>query len=380
MGDAAAGARGGGTLPEDVTTELALAEIRRFDVTRALEHARTPPKSWYTSPAVHVLERERVFARGWHAVGRTDQVDAPGRYFAATLAAEPMIVLRDADATLRALANVCSHHATQLLRGAGVCGEIVCPYHGWTYALNGRLLRAPGAGGMRHVARDTLDLRPYRTATLGPLVLVCLEPAPDAPGVSWAGALPPGMFATPSGPLRFVAQHRYEIACNWKVVVDNYLDGGYHVAKLHGGLAAGLALDSYRTALHARAAVQTVAARTDTIDRRLGAAAAYVWLYPALMLNRYGPILDMNRVVPLGPERTAIVFDYFFAPDAAEDAVFVAASLEASDRIQREDGEICERVQSGLSSRAYDTGVYAPRYEAGAHLFHRLLAAELMRD
>jgi choline monooxygenase len=176
------------------------------------------------------------------------------------------------------------------------------------------------------------------------------------------------------------------VRCNWKVYVDNYLDGGYHVAVLHRGLAARLALGSYETRVFERHALQTVRAggrsgasapppESADFAERLGEGALYAWIHPNLMLNRYGPVLDTNLVLPLGPEHCEVVFDFFFAEGTGPD--FVARSIEASDAIQREDVAICESVQRGLRSSAYERGSYAPRFEAAALHFHRLLHRDL---
>jgi len=170
------------------------------------------------------------------------------------------------------------------------------------------------------------------------------------------------------------------------VYVDNYLDGGYHVAHLHADLAERLDLASYETVVHDWCVVQRVRggaaqvgvgegdASVGDFHGRIGEQATYVWLYPGLMLNRYGPWLDTNWVVPTGPEQCRVVFDYFIESGRRDDHAFLERSLVASDRVQREDVAVCEAVQRGLRSSAYDSGMYAPQLEHGAHAFHRMLS------
>lgn len=354
-------------------------EIRRFDPDLALEHALTPPSSWYREPAILALEWQRLLRQSWHPVARRDQLRDPGAYVAGSWLHEPYLLVCGADGEVRAFSNVCVHHATLLLTGTGRCEQIVCPYHGWTYALDGRLVRATGAGGMRGLERERRGLAPLAVSSWGELVFV-----------SWSAAVPcafdgldPAVWDSPSGRLVFVAEREYTLACNWKVVIDNYLDGGYHVPVLHGALAASLDLASYRTERVPCGAIQSVSAPRndgDGGDARIGAGALYAWLYPTWMLNRYGPVLDVNCVVPLAADRTLVRFAFYFAPDRAGDAEFVAASIESSDRIQKEDSDICERVQLGLASSAYDRGRYAPRFEVAAHDFHCRLARDLAAD
>lgn len=349
------------------------AELRRFDPALPLDRARTPPRSWYVDPAIHELERERVFRRGWLPVARADELAQPGAYVAGETAGAPWVVVRDPSGELRAFHNVCRHRATVLVTGRGRLEEgFTCPYHGWRYDLDGRLRSAPELGAVRGFERDAHGLAPVRVATRGPLVFVALqEPERDlARDID-----PVADLLDEALDLRWVASRSYELDCNWKVYVDNFLDGGYHVAHLHRGLAGELSLDTYATDLFERCSIQHSRA-SDAGAERLGGGARYAFVHPSWMVNRYGPILDLNRVEPLGPARTRVVFDWWFEPGAADDEPFVERCLERSERIQLEDVDICARVQRGLGSPGYETGPYAAR-ELAEHHFHRLLFADL---
>ena len=344
-----------------------------YDPARPLERAWTPPAGWYRGGDL-ALEVATTFRNSWLAVGRTDQVPGPGRYFTGRLLGESFVVLRDGQGTLRALHNVCRHHAAPVAAGEGACERLVCPYHGWTYDLDGSLRRAPGLGAAEEFDVADFALPSIPVATFGPLVLLHLGPDPAPLEEAWAPlfeALDPAELAG----LAWVGRRTYELACDWKVFVENYLDGGYHVPLLHGGLAGQLALSSYATEVAGRVVVQRCAADGEPSER-LGRGAVYAWAHPTLMLNRYGPVLDANVVVPTGPERCAVVFDWWMEPAAAADEAFVARSLAASEQVQREDVAICEAVQQGLRSSSYERGRLAPGHEGGMHAFHRLLAAE----
>jgi choline monooxygenase len=354
-------------------------DSRSFDPTLPIERARTPPSAWYIDPARLALEEQRVFRRTWQAAGPLEWVADPGRFATGTVAGEPWVVVRGTDGELRAFFNVCRHHASCIASGQGTAERLVCPYHGWTYDLDGRLRRAPRMAGVEGFDRERLGLVPMEIGSWGPIVFVRPEPG----GIALAEAMRPLDDRLDAQGLRFVTRRSWEIGCNWKVYVDNYLDGGYHVAHLHGGLASQLDLDDYRTELHDRVSIQLCATGGGggggvDFRERLGEGAVYAFVYPNFMLNRYGPILDTNWVVPLGPERTLTVFDYWFEAELAErDPEFVERSLAASARVQEEDVLICESVQRGLRSSCYDTGLYAPRVEQAAHAFHRLLVADL---
>jgi len=182
--------------------------------------------------------------------------------------------------------------------------------------------------------------------------------------------------------LEFVHRNEWTLACNWKVYVDNYLDGGYHVPHMHPTLDAQLDMARYQTELFAEFSIQSCpsAGEAELAQQRIGGQAIYAWLFPNFMINRYGPCLDSNHVIPLGPDRCKVVCEFYFRETkTAEAKAFIAASIEQSAITQREDIEICESVQVGLRSGAYDRGRYAPRVEQGEHHFHQLLARALRR-
>jgi len=351
--------------------------LQRFDPTVPIERAATPPASWYIAEEFYELERAAVFRRNWQAVARADQLERPGDFVSGDLVGEPFVVVRDERGRLRGFFNVCRHHAACVAHGEGNASRLVCPYHGWSYDLDGRLRSAPRLAGVRDFDRERFGLKPVEVASWGPLVFLRLEPG----GAPLDELMRPLDGRVETASLRFVARRSYQIGCNWKVYVDNYLDGGYHVGHLHRGLAAQLDLDSYRTELVDRISLQlcTSGGGGSTgidFEQRLGDGAVYAFVFPNFMLNRYGPILDTNWVLPLGPERTLTVFDYYFA-QGHDDPAFVERSVAASDQVQIEDVEVCESVQRGLRSSAFDRGRYAPQVEQAAHHFHRLLAAEL---
>ncbi|MEW6277181.1 MAG: SRPBCC family protein [Candidatus Eremiobacterota bacterium] len=343
--------------------------VMEFDPAVPVDRAWTPPARWYRDPEVLELERARIFRNSWQAVARLDQLSQPGSFATADVAGEPVVVLRDEQGQLRALSNVCRHHAACVASGEGQAEELVCPYHGWSYHLDGRLKRAPRLGAARDFRREDFALPTFPVGTFGPLVFVHL----GRPKRSLAEVLAPLAGMSGLAELRFVTRRTYDLDCNWKVFVDNYLDGGYHVAHLHHDLAANLDLEGYRTEVHGEVSLQCCGGGR---DERVGREATYAFVYPNLMLNRYGPWLDTNLVLPLSPTRCRTVFDYYVEPDRMDPA-FVEESLKASDQVQQEDIDICHSVQRGLGSEFYDRGRYAPAIEHADHHFHCLLARDL---
>ena len=177
-------------------------------------------------------------------------------------------------------------------------------------------------------------------------------------------------------------RRHYTFDCNWKVFVDNYLDGGYHVPHLHKGLDSVLDYSNYMIENGERLCLQwspmvSEGAEAQTGAVRKGERALYYWIYPNFMINWYDGAMDTNLVIPRGVDKTEVIFDFYF-PDVSEDArERNLASIEVGQRIQDEDVAICKSVQRGLNSRAYEAGRLSVRREAGEHLFHRLLSADL---
>ncbi|XP_030456390.2 choline monooxygenase, chloroplastic isoform X2 [Syzygium oleosum] len=356
-----------------------------FDPALPIEEASTPPSSWYTDPSFLDLELDRVFYRGWQAVGCTDQVKSPQDFFTGRLGNVEFVVCRDDNGKIRAFHNVCRHHASLLASGSGRKSCFVCPYHGWTYALNGALLRATRIKGIRNFDVKEFGLILLKVATWGPFVLLNFEKdvspdqevESDTAAMEWTGSCVDILGNNCIDPsLTYLCRREYTLECNWKVFCDNYLDGGYHVPYAHKGLASGLKLDSYSTTIHEKVSLQICeGGSTDSADDfdRLGAKALYAFIYPNFMINRYGPWMDTNLVVPLGPRKCRVIFDYFLKDSLKDDKIFVERSLQDSERVQMEDIVLCEGVQKGLESPAYCRGRYAPTVENAMYHFHGLL-------
>jgi choline monooxygenase len=177
-------------------------------------------------------------------------------------------------------------------------------------------------------------------------------------------------------------RRHYTLDCNWKVFVDNYLDGGYHVPHLHKGLDSVLEYGAYTIENGERFCVQSSPIVSDGAEARTGAVrtgdrAFYCWIYPNFMINCYGGTMDTNLVIPRAIDRTDVIFDFYFSDVSEQARARNRASIEVSEQIQEEDVAVCTSVQRGLRSRAYTAGRLSVRREAGEHLFHRLLYDDL---
>ncbi len=354
-----------------------------YDQDAPLAMAYTLPAAWYVDGRVARLEHERVFGNNWIAVGRTDQAATAGQFFTFDLDGEPLIILRGADNELRGFYNVCRHHAAAVVTAScGIAQHLRCPYHGWTYGLDGSLKGAPEFAGVCNFDRADNGLVPIQVAAWESFLFVNLNrEAP--PLLDYLGDLPQQLAPLALSSLAFFTRKSYTLACNWKVYVDNYLDGGYHVPHLHQALNSVLEYTEYTIENGEHYSLQSsplVASKDASVAHtRIGDRAYYYWLYPNFMINIYEGVMDTNLVLPLGPDKCQVVFDFFFADTRPEREQYNVESVTVSDRVQAEDVDICESVQRGLHSRAYGAGRLSVRREAGEHLFHRLLARNLKR-
>ncbi len=347
-----------------------------------LEQAHTIPAAWYVDERIAELERQNVFGRTWQLVARADQFKQPGDFVTAELAGEPLVIIRGNDNQLRAFYNVCRHHAAAVVaEEQGQASIFRCPYHGWSYGLDGSLKGAPEFEGVCDFDRSQNGLLRVRVETWEQFVLVNLDPN----AVSLADSL--GGLVRRVAPLNISSLHfferrSYDLKCNWKVFVDNYLDGGYHVPHLHKGLNSVLEYKHYTIENEDRYCLQSspmVASSDDaaTAATRTGDRAWYFWQYPNFMINLYRGYMDTNLVLPDGVDRCTVIFDFYFDDVSEAAAERNRQSIAVGERVNDEDAGICEAVQRGLHSRAYNAGRLSVRREAGEHLFHRLLSADL---
>jgi choline monooxygenase len=357
--------------------------INLYNPQDPLERASTIPAPWYFDSRIAELERASVFSATWQAIGRVDQVRENGQFFAAEVAGEPLVAARGEDGQLRAFYNVCRHHAAAVVTEAQGCAkQFRCPYHGWTYGIDGALKGMVEFDGVCNFDRTKNGLVPVRVDTWENFVFVNLD-GHAAPLRAFLGEVP-GIVAPLelAKKLHHFDRRVYTLNCNWKVYVDNYLDGGYHVPHAHKGLSSVIEYTKYTIENFERACLQSSPLSSDA-GSEAGVAATrqgrafYLWIYPNFMINAYEGVMDTNLVLPLGVDRCAVVFDYYFADTSAAAEARNRESITVSEKVQDEDMAICDAVQKGLGSRAYLAGRLSVRREAGEHLFHRLLHADL---
>jgi choline monooxygenase len=335
-----------------------------------LATARSLPAEFYCDPALAARERAAVFDRSWQLVGHGSRIAGSGDHLVVDLAGLPVIVVRDEAGAVRAFHNVCRHRGGPLATADG-CGarRLRCRYHGWSYGLDGVLRTAPEM-------RDAVDFDPARIALPSlavqqwqGLLFVAREP-PVAFGEFVAG-IDARLGERSFDDYRFARRVSYTLACNWKVYVDNYLEG-YHVPHIHPGLNRLLDYRSYVTEVHEWHSLQYSPLESESTLYGSG-EALYWFLYPNTMLNSLPDRLQTNRVLPLGVDRCRVEFDYYYPAGLTADDPRRARDEAFSDEVQEEDRLICEQVQLGLASGSYLPGRLNPARESAVHHFQELL-------
>jgi phenylpropionate dioxygenase-like ring-hydroxylating dioxygenase large terminal subunit len=324
---------------------------------------RTIPFDWYSDPAVLRLERERIFRQTWQYAGRTDQVAEPGAFFTCDLAGIPVVIVRDEQGGLRGFLNVCRHRGSLVCEGEGKRASLQCPYHAWTYGLDGSLRAAPRSDRVPGFEKDALGLVPVAVDSWGPFVFV--NPDADAePLAETLAELPEllGASGLDLDSLRFLKRASGpEYAANWKVCSENYLEC-YHCQVAHPGFSkvVDVSVDAYVLEERRRFSTQYGPVREswqgDFDPRGPVARGQFHFVWPNLTINVMPghPNLSIGPIVPTGPETTARFLDYFVGPDV--DQAWIDEMLEFDDQVGAEDRVLVERVQKGLRGGGVEHG------------------------
>jgi len=339
----------------------------------------------YTEEKYLQVEREQIFHRSWQFLCHEEKLRRPGDYATLNLEGQSVVALRDEANRLRAFYNVCQHRGHELLFGDGNTRRITCPYHAWTYDLDGRLRRAPRSEQLENFDQDAICLQPLRIELFCHLVFVNLDPHAAALAEQ-SGELAAEVmrYAPDLGRLTFSTRLSYRIRANWKAVVDNFLEC-YHCPVAHRGFSSMIDMDSYRVETHGIYSSHMAKARAGDNDAYDIADAPVtdhaVWyLWPNLTLMRYpgrGNFM-VWRFYPLGPQETLEEFDFFF--ETAEPGDSERETLRFIDEVlQPEDIGLVESVQRGMNTPAFNSGRYMVDADGGGmsehavHHFHGLL-------
>jgi choline monooxygenase len=334
------------------------------------EAPRTLDVGLYRDPATYAQERERVFAKTWHLLAHESAFVEAGSYVSASIAGYSVVAVRDETGAVRAYHNVCRHRAGPLVtEPAGTCqGALVCRYHGWRYALDGRLMSARDFGPAANFDARQYRLYPLRCEQWRGFVFINMD-RDASPLSEFVAPLARRASAIPFGNLRLARHQTHDIACNWKTYVENYLEG-YHVPDVHPPLHAAIDSARYEVQLEGSALFASAPPRNET-----PVAGVWAWLWPTTALNVYKHGVMVERMWPLDHARTRLDYLYFFPPETSE--AEIEASMAASARTTAEDIFITEAVQRNLDAGIYREGRLSPKHEMGIAWFQREIRSAL---
>jgi phenylpropionate dioxygenase-like ring-hydroxylating dioxygenase large terminal subunit len=338
----------------------------------------TLPWSWYSDPELLRREQERIFRSAWQYACPADLVAEPGAYCTCRVGDVPVVVVRDREGELHAFLNVCRHRGSILAEGHGKRETLQCRYHAWTYDLGGRLRVAPRSQREPGFDTDGIVLVRLSVEGWGPLVFVCADPnvAPLAAALGPVAELVSAEMDV--GALRFHRRSQFELACNWKVAVENYLEC-YHCPVAHPGFSAVVDVtpEAYRLETRDHSSSQFGPLRPGRAEGPVR-EGQFHWLWPVTKLYVLPgpPNLAAGPLTPLGPERTAGFLDYFF-PEDGTDAEEVEELLAFDDQVGHEDRELVESVQRGVRSGVLEEGRLMPESERLLVHFQQLVRQAL---
>jgi choline monooxygenase len=330
----------------------------------------TLPASLYRDPALYEKERTHIFARSWLLIAHESQLPETGDCLAVTVAGYPLLLVRGEDGIVRGFHNVCRHRAGPLAEdGAGRCARaLVCRYHGWRYALDGRLASARDFGPAEDFDPRDYALHALACETWRGFVFVNLA-LDAAPLESAVRPLAERTVDMPLETFRFARHSRHEIRCNWKTYVENYLEG-YHIPLIHPGLNAAVDATRYEVEVDAPAVIHRAPARDGA-----PMAGLWAWTWPCLGINVYNDGLMMERIWPIDHARTRLDYLYFFPEGTLDSEIDLA--MASSEKTTEEDCWITEAVQRNLDAGIYETGRLSPKHEEGVAWFQRQLRRAL---
>lgn len=338
---------------------------------------RSPAGTWYGADSAR-REREAIFGVHWVPLVPVGAIADPKKGWEVEFLGEPLFVRRDESEAWQVHSLVCRHRGAKVAPrslGGGNC--FVCPYHGWTYSDAGELMFCPD--WPQAIQENPIGLRRWNAREWAGFVWIRGESSkPVFEPWRWESQIAPlekaGEFDL--GDRVWAGTWWDEVACDWKVFTENYLDGGYHLGPVHPELSGALEPDAYETRVRDWGVIQSAPSASGSgtmASVRSGSEARYWWIWPNFFWNDYGDCLDTNLVFPAGPGRCRVRFDFFFSPvgrfGSTENR---EKSMEAARLIQEQDKTVCESVQLGMNGGNYQGGPYHPVKEIGMRRFHEL--------
>lgn len=336
-----------------------------------LAEAETMPANWYADPEFSNFDRDVIIRSSWQYIGTASRVARSGDFMVEDVGDVPVIVVHGQDGQLRCFANVCRHRGGVVATSDGHGRGLRCHYHGWSYTLEGKLAGTPHFQGKASLRPDQCQLPQYSVQTWEGLVFVNLSKSPSPFDDTFGG------ITERMRPLEmvhgFYKRLVFPIEANWKVYVDNYLEG-YHVPIVHPELCAIIDSDQYHYELSAQYSLQHSPISSDQNPYGAMGTAFYYWIYPNIMLNIFPGRVQVNSVVPRGPNKCDVIFDFYYEnPAAAATITRGEIDIKFSELVQAQDAAVCFAVHRGLASGTYYKGRLVPSQELAVQHFHDLV-------
>ena len=345
--------------------------------------AKTLPQQYFISPTLFAKEQDEIFSREWVLIGHQSQFAEAGDYFTAEVAGESLIVVRDKQGAIHGFYNVCRHRGSRLIENRnGQCAAIQCPYHAWTYALDGRLIGAPHMDETPSFNKADYSLGQAQLDLWEGFIFVNLADASTQRGgygslQEWFAPLTERFSRWNLPALRSAKRIEYNVHANWKLMFQNYSEC-YHCLGVHPELSKISPYDSAENDLTEGPFLGGfMRIATDKSLTMSGNACAlpvgnfgdqdfrlvfYYSIFPNMLLSLHPDYVMVHRLQPQSPDRTLIFCDWFFNPEAFKRSDFDPDdAIQFWDMINRQDWHVCELSQQGISSRAYEPGPYSAR-------------------
>src|SRR6266436_2235153 len=337
--------------------------------------ARTLPQRYFVSPEIFAQEQEKIFSKHWILVGHQSEIAAVGDYFVAGVASESLIIVRDKGGEVHGFYNVCRHRGSRLIENRnGRSLGIQCPYHAWTYALDGRLIGAPHMDDVPGFNKADYSLHAVNLALWKGFIFVNLADS-AAPLEGWFAPLNEKFSRWDLPALRSAKRIEYDVRANWKLIFENYSEC-YHCPGVHpelskispddsseNDLTDGPFLGGFMRIAKGRSLTMSgnaCALPMEQFGEEDFQLVFYYSIFPNMLLSLHPDYVMVHQLEPHSPQRTLIFCDWFFNPEAFERNDFDPDdAVEFWDMVNKQDWHVCELSQRGISSRAYEPGPYS---------------------
>ena len=328
--------------------------------------AKTIPSDWYIDEEILKIEKKNIFLKSWQLFGSTDQVPDKGDYKIKSINGQPLILIKNKNDSLNVFYNVCQHRGCVMIEGDGNANNIKCGYHGWVYDLDGNLRNARGFD-KQTVKNKNLKLKSVDHYVWMNQIFVKLQKHANDIKKS-LNKIEHIIYPMRFDHYSYHSRSTYKINCNWKVYMDNYLEG-FHIPIVHPKLNNIINYKSYKTETFDDFSLQWchINSKSSPYKKTDAVAKAYYFtLFPNILLNIAPGRLQTNIIEPINATSCNVHFDYYFESIKPNKII---EDVNFSEQVQNEDINICERIQKGLESNGFDYGVFSEKYETGVSHF-----------